>query len=74
MRYPVVLLDVGETLVGPAEPFGSVYARVLSQHGIDLTEDRLQASIADTAKWSMRVKEQFSTAKESADSGSSAKA
>lgn len=36
MRYPVVLLDVGETLVGPRESFGAVYSRVLASLGLDL--------------------------------------
>jgi len=36
MRYPVVLLDVGETLVGPRESFGAVYARVLASLGLEI--------------------------------------
>jgi len=36
MRYPVVLLDVGETLVGPRESFGAVYARVLAAQGMEI--------------------------------------
>jgi putative hydrolase of the HAD superfamily len=34
VRYPIVLFDVGETLVGPRESFGAVYARVLEPMGI----------------------------------------
>jgi len=48
MRYPVVLFDVGETLVGPREPFGAVYARVLGGLGLQLDAERLDRAIYDT--------------------------
>ncbi|MDB4324805.1 HAD-IA family hydrolase [bacterium] len=54
MRYSTVLLDVGETLIGPAVPFGVVYANVLADHGLQLPPERLQAAIVDTMAWSMR--------------------
>lgn len=54
MRYAAVLLDVGDTLIGPAVPFGVVYARVLASHGLELDPARLQAAILDTVAWSMR--------------------
>lgn len=36
MRYPAVLLDIGETLVGPAASFGETYAEVFRRRGLDL--------------------------------------
>lgn len=42
MRYPIVLLDVGETLVGPRDWFGAVYARVLASLGLELPEEQLE--------------------------------
>lgn len=42
MRYPVVLLDVGETLIGPRDSFGAVYARVLGALGMELAGDLLE--------------------------------
>jgi putative hydrolase of the HAD superfamily len=36
VRYPVVLFDAGDTLIGPRESFGAVYARVLRTLGVDL--------------------------------------
>ena len=47
MRYSVVLFDVGETLVGPRESFGAVYARVLEGHGLLLGADLLERSIRE---------------------------
>ena len=34
LRYPLVLLDVGDTLIGPRESFGSVYASVFAGLGV----------------------------------------
>jgi putative hydrolase of the HAD superfamily len=34
MRFGWVLLDVGETLLGPRVSFGTVYARILGAHGL----------------------------------------
>ena len=47
MRYSFVLLDVGETLVGPSESFGAVYARVLAEMGQDLPADRLERCLRE---------------------------
>lgn len=35
MRYPVVLLDVGDTLISPRESFGAVYAEVWRGLGVE---------------------------------------
>lgn len=35
MRYRTVLFDVGETLIGPRESFGAIYARVLGPLGLE---------------------------------------
>ena len=36
LRYPVVLFDAGDTLIGPRESFGATYARVLAALGVTL--------------------------------------
>lgn len=36
MRYPIVLLDVGETLIRPCSSFGEVYASVFRELQLDL--------------------------------------
>jgi putative hydrolase of the HAD superfamily len=48
MRYPFVLLDVGETMVGPARSFGAVYAEVLSSLGEELPEAELERCMRET--------------------------
>lgn len=48
MRYPFVLLDVGETMVGPARSFGAVYAEVLSTLGKDLPAAELERCMRET--------------------------
>jgi putative hydrolase of the HAD superfamily len=45
MRYPVVLLDVGETLIGPSMRFGKIYARVFGELGIDLPADVFETAV-----------------------------
>lgn len=35
LRYPVVFLDVGETLIGPRRSYGAVYAGVLAGLGVE---------------------------------------
>jgi putative hydrolase of the HAD superfamily len=50
MRYPVVLFDVGETLVGPRESFGAVYARVLRTLGLELEPRQLERGIRDVMR------------------------
>jgi putative hydrolase of the HAD superfamily len=48
-RYPVVLFDVGETLVGPSESYGAVYRRVLSRLGVELETGRLDRAIGEAS-------------------------
>ena len=48
MRYPFVLFDVGDTLVGARESFGATYARVLAPLGIDLPAAAFEAALRDT--------------------------
>lgn len=50
MRYPVVLFDVGETLVGPRTSFGAVYAEVLAEFGLEFPADRIETALRET--WS----------------------
>lgn len=45
MRYPLVLVDVGGTLVGPRESFGSIYARVLGELGVERPVTVLERSL-----------------------------
>jgi len=42
MRYGVVLLDVGGTLVGPSVSFGAVYAEAAASLGLELEADRVE--------------------------------
>jgi putative hydrolase of the HAD superfamily len=42
LRYPIILFDVGDTLVSPRESFGAVYARVLSTLGVELPASDLE--------------------------------
>lgn len=44
-RYPVVLFDAGDTLIGPRESFGAVYARVLRTLGVDLPAADLERGL-----------------------------
>jgi len=48
-RYPVVLFDVGGTLVGPRESYGAVYGRVLGRLGVELSAEVLDRSIRQTS-------------------------
>lgn len=54
LRHPVVLLDAGETLIGPRESFGAVYARVVAELGVERPaetwERALRAAWLDTAR------------------------
>lgn len=45
MRYRTVLLDAGETLFGPRETFGAVYARVLAHHGLDHSAEEFEEAL-----------------------------
>jgi len=46
-RYPIVLFDAGDTLMGPRESFGSVYARVLATLGVELPPDALERALRE---------------------------
>jgi putative hydrolase of the HAD superfamily len=48
VRYPVVLLDVGETLIGPRDSFGAVYAAVLEGMGLPLPGEALERGLRET--------------------------
>ena len=48
LRYPVVLFDVGETLIGPRDSFGRVYAEALAAVGLDLPREALERDIRQT--------------------------
>ena len=45
LRYPIVLLDAGETLLAPRESFGAVYARVLAALGVELDPAQLERGL-----------------------------
>ena len=48
MRYPIVLFDVGETLVGPRESFGATYAGVLARLGLHRAPEVLEAAMRES--------------------------
>jgi putative hydrolase of the HAD superfamily len=48
MRYSAVLLDVGETLIGPRERFGAAYARIFGALGVELPPERFELAIRRT--------------------------
>jgi len=48
VRYDVVLLDVGETLIGPRHSFGAVYAAALGKLGVTLPGDSLERALRET--------------------------
>jgi putative hydrolase of the HAD superfamily len=48
MRYRYVLLDAGETLFGPRESFGAVYARVLAPFGLARPAEVFETAIRET--------------------------
>ena len=47
MRYPFVLLDIGETLIGPRDSFGSIYAEELSAMGLEAPAERLEQALRE---------------------------
>jgi putative hydrolase of the HAD superfamily len=49
MRYPFVLFDIGETLIGPRRSYGEVYHRVLGDLGMDFPLERLERCLPETA-------------------------
>jgi len=56
VRYPVVLFDVGETLIGPRDSFARVYAEVLAGVGLALEQEALERGIRQTiAEMSRRI-------------------
>ncbi len=48
-RYPIVLLDAGDTILGPRTSFGDVYSAVLDELGLPLDGRLLQICIAEVA-------------------------
>ena len=50
MRYPFVLLDIGETLIEPRRSYGAVYAEALARHGVDVSATTLDRAIAGVAR------------------------
>jgi len=48
LRYPVVLLDVGGTLIGPRRSFGEVYADVFSEFGARCDGERFNTAVYAT--------------------------
>ena len=48
MRYPVVLLDVGGTLIGPRGSFGEVYSDVFAEFGVRCDAKRFNTAIYAT--------------------------
>jgi len=48
MRYPFVLLDVGETILAPRRSFGAVYADILGGLGIELPVEALDGALRTT--------------------------
>jgi putative hydrolase of the HAD superfamily len=48
LRYPVVFLDVGETLIGPRRSYGAVYAGVLARLGIERTDEDFERALQST--------------------------
>lgn len=45
LRYPIVLLDAGDTLIGPRESFGAVYARVLAGLGVSVSAAAIERGL-----------------------------
>lgn len=48
LRYPIVLLDVGGTLIGPRASFGQAYSDVFSRFGIRCDGDRFNTAVYGT--------------------------
>lgn len=48
-RFHAVLFDAGETLIGPRESFGAVYARVLGALGVSVPSEALERGLR--ASW-----------------------
>ncbi len=49
MRYPIVLFDIGNTLVEPRDSYGAVYGRVLASLGVELQAGHLERCVRETA-------------------------
>ena len=48
LRYPVVLLDVGGTLIGPRASFGEVYSEIFSKFGVRCDGEQFNAAVYAT--------------------------
>ena len=48
LRYPVVLLDVGGTLIGPRASFGQVYSEVFEEFGVRCDGERFNEAVYAT--------------------------
>lgn len=48
LRYPVVLLDVGGTLIGPRGSFGEVYAEIFTEFGVRCDAEQFNTAIYAT--------------------------
>ncbi len=48
LRYPVVLLDVGGTLIGPRESFGQVYSETFAEFGVRCDFESFNAAVLET--------------------------
>jgi putative hydrolase of the HAD superfamily len=47
MRYRTVFFDVGETLIGPQESFGAIYARVLGPLGLERPVEAFEKALGE---------------------------
>ena len=48
LRFPIVLLDAGDTLIGPRESFGAGYRRVLLDLGVEAAAADLESGLRAT--------------------------
>jgi putative hydrolase of the HAD superfamily len=48
LRYPSVLLDVGDTLIGPRVSYGAVYAAALAEVGVDRPPETFERALQAT--------------------------
>ncbi len=53
--HPVVLFDVGQTLVGPNGSYAAVYVRVLAELGLELEAGLVERSIRETSVEAARL-------------------
>ena len=50
MRYPVVLFDIGDTLISPRGSYGAIYHRVLGDLGLGFSLEQLERCLPETAE------------------------